>query len=202
MKAFRDAALLAALIFLSAHIAADAEVSSAHDLGAGMWRNAQQVCPREANSYDEYFPDSIQRIIQKQADGSETEAQSLSPEAMQIVVYTVVQAAQLGTLLSYQAELQGAVGRQEQPDLRLRQKAQVATDFAKCLMPVGARFSASSEPGVSELAHVVTKDVICKKWNEYSDRLLVLNVSELTPDALEKIIKQIGNEAVLCCQSP
>lgn len=194
-------------LLVQSPVKAEPVVPSRDDVATAMLDSVRTTCPDEVVRYSYYFENAIPDQLERPSGRiniAHLEAQDAwpySPEQMQIVVYTIAQAAQAGALISYQSELRNSVEMQEPLDISIKEHALAATDFAKCSLPVGVRFSQSEEPAIAELAHAVTAAVICKRWHEFSVQILMLDSAELTSESLEQAIGEIGAATLLQCDA-
>jgi|GEM_PF-6708977 len=241
MKPLTDITTAVALSCLAISSSAHADLAplTPNDISAALWENAQRVCPEEFILYDQSVPDAQatianlldQSILDTQATTADQipehpidefwrapEEKPLGSEFMQMMLYNLVLADQVDTLVEYLSDFQPDSEFSEQSYLDMRQRVQAETDLAKCLMPVGPRFPTPDEPGLSagveapllygtahrnvviQSTHTAVQATICAKWHEFSDRILTLDARELTQEVFEDTFHQIANETTAACE--
>ncbi len=168
-----------------------------------LWGQVEDVCGSEAFAYEAAFPgvfksDIIESgRIELPRDG---EGWPMSAENKQIVAYVMVQAAQVISVLQYEAAIREFFADGVAIDVATLERARAATDLATCLMPLGDRFSTSEEEGIALLAHLVTKDVICKKWFAFSNETLATPVATMTQDDYVVSWIALGERTIQSCE--
>ncbi|MEP5761136.1 MAG: hypothetical protein ABJ327_17835 [Litoreibacter sp.] len=152
-------------------------------------------CPAETKAFTSMFPEHFLNL----ASPVKEKRHTFSNNHLQLVLWVMIQAEQVGYMIGYTAHIGKVYSGENADSPEIKVRAHALTDLAKCLTPVGSKFSDSREEGIAELSEIVTKDLICTKWQAYSDRVLSLDNGALTVDAFSDALTLIESETVETC---